>query len=48
MVSLGSIDFVGREDMFQSLKGETEINKENKDFMIFDDDGHTVWFIWWE
>ena len=48
MVSLGSIDFVGHEDMFQSLKNEVENDATRKDLMIFDEDGHTIWFIWWE
>jgi hypothetical protein len=48
MVSLGTIDFIGREDMFNALKIETlnRKNQELKDIMIFDEDGHTVWYIW--
>ena len=48
MVSLGSIDFSGHEDMFNSLKNQTINKDELKDFMIFDEDGHTVWMTWWE
>jgi hypothetical protein len=46
MVSLGTIDFTGREDMFEALKNDVIINNKLRDFMIFDEDGHTVWTIW--
>ncbi len=48
MVSLGSIDFKGREGMFEALKKYIEKDEKLNDFMIFDEDGHTVWLIWWE
>ena len=48
MVSLGSIDFKGREEMFEALKQAVEGELNKKDFMIFDEDSHTVWLIWWE
>ena len=48
MVSLGKIDFTGHKDMYESLKVETEGNIQKKNFMIFDEDGHTVWLIWYE
>ena len=48
MVSVGSVDFTGREEMFDKL--EDTISKKDilKDYMIFDEDGHTVWLIWYE
>jgi hypothetical protein len=48
MVSLGSIDFIGREDMYDQLKISVESDSNLKDFMIFDEDGHTIWLIWWD
>lgn len=48
MVSVGTINFKGREGMFEALKTKVEGDEDLKDFMIFDEDGHTVWFIWWE
>jgi len=48
MVSLGTIDFTGREDMFQSLKIGVKSDNDLKDYMIFDEDGHTVWLMWWD
>ena len=47
MVSLGTIDFSGHEDMFTSLKENVCKNDKLKDYMIFDEDGHTIWLIWW-
>lgn len=47
MVSLGTIDFSEHEDMFNSLKNNVMEDEYLKDFMIFDEDGHTVWLIWW-
>lgn len=46
MVSLGTIDFNGHEDMFESLKNKTETDKNKNDYMIFDEDDHTVWLEW--
>ena len=47
IVSLGTIDFSGHEDMFTSLKENVCKNDKLKDYMIFDEDGHTIWLIWW-
>jgi len=47
MVSLGTIDFTGREGMYKALKEYVTIDRpELKDYMIFNEDGHTVWLIW--
>lgn len=55
MVSVGSIDFTGHEDLYNGIK-ETKINVENninnedydiyKNNIIIDEDGHTVWVAW--
>ena len=45
MVSLGTVDFTGREGMFNALKKEVQTNSMLKDYLIFDEDGHTVWAI---
>ncbi len=47
MVTLGSVDFAGREAMFNELKKAVSNNGLNasKD-LIFDEDGHTVWVVW--
>lgn len=46
---LGFVDFIGREDMFESMRNYiTNTQPELKDFIILDEDGHTVWVIWSE
>ncbi|MDD3137763.1 MAG: DUF4474 domain-containing protein [Lachnospiraceae bacterium] len=47
MVSLGTIDYTGHEELYNSLKDKTEKDYLLSKHMIFDKDGHTVWFIWW-
>jgi hypothetical protein len=51
MISIGTIDFYGREEMFESLKEKTrdlQIKEAyKKEYLIFDEDGHTVWLIWY-
>ena len=47
MVVLGSIDCSGKAGMYASLKVEHENDTKSKDYLIFDEDGHTVWVIWW-
>jgi len=48
MVTLGSVDFTGYEDMYDALKRDILIKSpELLDFLIFDDDNHTVWVIWY-
>ena len=32
----------------ETLKKYIEKDEKLNDFMIFDEDGHTVWLIWWE
>ena len=47
MVVIGSIDFEGRECMFEALKNSIEDSyKECVDYFVFDENGHTVWVIW--
>jgi len=48
MVSLASVDFTGREEMFDALEVAMNLddNKDIKDYLIFDEDRHTVWVIW--
>jgi len=48
MVVLGSVDCTGCPGMYASLKDSYETNDENSDFLIFDEDEHTVWVIWWQ
>ena len=50
MVSLGSADFTGRDGMFEDLKRDVINSDRNelKDYLIFDEDGHTVWVIWYQ
>jgi hypothetical protein len=47
MAVLGTLDFSGREGMFSKLKDAVENEPKLRDYMIFDEDGHTVWLIWW-
>lgn len=46
MVVLGSIDCSGCPGMYDSL--EESISEKTKDYVIFDEDGHTVWILWWQ
>ena len=42
MISIGVIDFEDNTQMYDALK-----NNAN-DYLIFDEDGHTVWMMWGE
>ena len=47
MVAIGSVDFEGREEMYEALR--YSVGKKYSDLMryfIFDEDGHTIWIIW--
>lgn len=44
MVTIGSVDFTGYEEMYENFK-ETYKQEKNANF-IFDDDYHTVWILW--
>ena len=48
MVVLGSVDCTSCPGMYASLKENYEDNTDNSDFLIFDEDEHTVWVIWWQ
>ena len=43
MVMVGSIDFTGHEDMFDSLTDRTQ---KNSDKILYDDESLTIWIIW--
>lgn len=45
---IGKVDFTGHEEMFDSLMAEVNADENKKDFMIFDEENHTAWVIWWE
>jgi len=42
---IGSIDFSGREEMFEDMREDINNDDKLKDYMISDDD-HTVWIVW--
>jgi hypothetical protein len=47
MVTLGSVDFTGHEDMYEALKSDiTKKSPDLLDFLIFDNDNYTVWILW--
>ncbi|WP_408605718.1 VWA domain-containing protein [Anaerobium acetethylicum] len=48
MVTLGTIDFTDQEKLYSDLKSEIITDDYLKKFMIFDDENHMVWIIWWE
>lgn len=48
MVVVGSIDCTEKDGMYDSLKTYAEYNEKISGFFIFDEDGHTVWVIWWQ
>ena len=45
MVSIGVIDFDGKEEMYEGLKNSLKGSFE-EEYWIFDEDGHTAWFVW--
>lgn len=46
-VIIGSVDFSGHRDMYESLK--EQINKNQmKNFMVFDDETSTIWINWYD
>lgn len=48
MVSLGTISFYGREELFEGLKRDISRDTYLRQFMIFDDEEPVAWFEWWE
>ncbi len=46
MVTIGSIDFTGHEDMYESLKSRFALLKSMDRSLIFDDEYNTVWIVW--
>ena len=47
MVVIGSIDFEGREEMYEALKDTLEDEyKKYLHYFVFVEDGHSVWIIW--
>ena len=52
MVSVGSIDFTGHEELFEEFKiADKKYNAQKQKFFretyIFDEDGHTLWIMWY-
>ena len=51
MVSIGSIDFSDRTDMYTDIKSFYDSNDSNikalRKYLVFDDELHVVWIIWW-
>jgi hypothetical protein len=47
MAVLGTLDFTGREEMFGEFTKAMSTREDLRDYLIFDEDGHTVWVIWW-
>ena len=45
MISIGVIDFEEDMEMYDALKYAMRINANSR-YLIFDEDGHTVWFMW--
>ena len=45
MISIGVIDFEEDMEMYNALKISVR-GKNKKKYLIFDEDGHTVWFMW--
>jgi hypothetical protein len=50
MAVIGTLDFSGRKPYYDALEEAMSKpeNSSKKDYLIFDEDGHTVWLIWWE
>lgn len=46
LVSIGSINFEGHEDMYRSLKDEILNDPDLREYMIFDNENKTAWLIW--
>ena len=45
-VSVGCVDFVGHEDMYNELKENTITNSDINGYMIFDDQSVKAWLCW--
>ncbi len=43
MITVGSVDFTGYEEMYNSFKSKYDTGDNN---MIFDNEFHTVWIVW--
>ena len=48
MVVLGSVVCSGCPGMYDSLQNDYRDESDYSDYLIFDEDGHTVWVIWWQ
>ena len=46
MVTLGSVDFTGHQEMYWELKNNIENDLKLKEFVIFDDNNFTAWILW--
>ena len=46
MVTLGSVDFTGHQEMYWELKNDVENDLKLKEFVIFDDNNYTAWIVW--
>ncbi|MDE7157344.1 MAG: VWA domain-containing protein [Lachnospiraceae bacterium] len=44
MISIGVIDFEEKTGMYEALK--SSVSQELSKYLIFDEDGHTVWMMW--
>jgi len=52
MIAMATIDFAGRTQLYDDLKQEmekdTQAAKNLRKYLIFDEDGHTVWISWYK
>ena len=45
LISVGTIDFTGKEELYEDLKSDVVLKDYEKSF-IFDEAGHTAWIMW--
>ena len=46
MVMLGSIDFSGREEMFEDFRDAMQSDFKINKYLVFDEDDHIAWIVW--
>ena len=43
---LGSIDFSGREEMFEDFRDAMQSDFKINKYLVFDEDDHIAWIVW--
>ena len=48
LVMVGTINFSGKENYYESLKNSVIKDSKLRNYMLFDDKEKKVWILWWD